>query len=115
MLELLHIAVWVDFGGALSRAMILVHFGLFLIWQPIWRGDESISWLNSGLFILLTLAFVSWINLWLIFIWIILLIGFLGGFIKHNTSDQIIYMITLAFLITELLMSVTTQIFNINI
>lgn len=115
MLELLHFSIWMDFGGDLSRAMILVHFGLFLLWQPVWRGDESFSILNGGLFILLTLAFVGWINLWLIFVWIILLIGFLGGFIKHNTSDQIIYMITLAFLISELLISVTTQIFSINI
>ncbi|MDX1518542.1 MAG: ATP-binding protein [Gammaproteobacteria bacterium] len=115
MLEALHFAVWVNFGDALSRAMILIHLGLFLIWQPVWRGDESISWLNSGLFILFTLAFVSWVNLWLIFIWIILLIGFLGGFIKHKTSDQIIYMITLAFLITELLINVTTRIFQISI
>ncbi len=115
MLELIHFAVWVDFGSALSHAMILVHLGLFLIWQPVWRSDESISWLNSGLFIIFILVFASFINLWLIFIWIILLIGFLGGFIKHNTSDQIIYMITLAFLISELLMGVTTQIFRINI
>lgn len=114
MLELLHLALWIDFGGALSRAMILVHFGLFLIWQPVWRGDETISLMNSGLFILLTLVFVAWLNLWFMFFWIILLIGFLGGFIKHNTSDQIIYMVTLAFLITELLMGATTQIFNIN-
>jgi signal transduction histidine kinase len=115
MLELLHLSLWIDFGQALSRAMILVHFGLFLIWQPVWRGDESISLMNSGLFILLTLVFVAWLNLWFMFFWIILLIGFLGGFIKHNTSDQIIYMVTLAFLVTELLMGATTQIFNINV
>ncbi len=37
MLASLHLALWWDFGGALSRSLILSHLGLFLMWQPLWR------------------------------------------------------------------------------
>ena len=37
-----------------SRAFLLAHFGLFLLWQPVWRGEANISratcflWSSSG-------------------------------------------------------------------
>ena len=33
----LHLAIWYDFGGPLSRSLMLAHLGLFLLWQPLWR------------------------------------------------------------------------------
>ena len=38
MLACLHLAIWWDFGGALSRCLMLAHLGLFLLWQPVWSN-----------------------------------------------------------------------------
>ena len=79
MLEFLHGAIWFDFGSLSSRSLMLIHFGLFLIWQPVWRSDEKLAWYNGTAFIFLTLAFVTWMNWWLLYGWLILLVGFCGG------------------------------------
>ena len=115
MLELLHFSIWQDFGNPLSRALMLIHFGLFLIWQPIWRGDEKITVVDGVLFIVLTLGFVTWINLWLLSAWIILLTGICGGRVIINRQERNSYMIILIFLVTELLMVCVPELFNIEI
>jgi len=84
MLETLHFATWYDFGDHLSQSLLLVHFGMFLIWQPVQKGDRRISWVSSLLFIVFTLALVYWINWISITIWLVLLIGFVGG-ARHYT------------------------------
>ncbi len=56
MLASLHLALWWDFGSALSRSLILAHLGLFLMWQPLWRREQRLNWKGSIVFILATLA-----------------------------------------------------------
>ena len=115
MLELLHFSMWLDFGSPLTRALMLIHLGLFLIWQPVWRGDEKITELDGVLFILLTLAFVTWMNLWLLSGWLILLTGICGGRVMISRQERNSYMIVLIFLVTELLMVCVPALFNIEI
>ena len=38
MLALLHLALWLGVDNIWSRPLLLTHFGLFLLWQPLWRG-----------------------------------------------------------------------------
>jgi len=115
MLELLHLSIWIDFASPVSRSLMLVHLGLFLIWQPVWRSDEHLSWQNSVIFIILTLAFVTFMSWWLIFGWLILLTGFAGGRVIINHQERNTYMIVLIFLTSELIIECTTQLFNIQI
>ncbi|MEJ2760844.1 MAG: hypothetical protein P8126_04730, partial [Gammaproteobacteria bacterium] len=42
MLESIHFALWINFGSPQSRSLMIIHFGLFLIWQPVWRGDKKL-------------------------------------------------------------------------
>ena len=37
MLALLHVVIWWDFGGGVSRSLMLAHLGLFLLWQVLRR------------------------------------------------------------------------------
>ncbi len=50
MLAGLHLALWWDFGSALSRSLILAHLGLFLMWQPLWRREQRLNWKGSIVF-----------------------------------------------------------------
>lgn len=115
MLEMLHLSIWLDFGSPLSRSLMLVHLGLFLIWQPVWRGDEKLAWQNGLLFIVLTIAFVIWMNWLLLFGWLILLTGFCGGRANIYRRERYINIIVLIFLISELLISCTVPLFDIAI
>ena len=115
MLEMLHLSIWLDFGSPISRSLMLVHLGLFLIWQPVWRGDEKLAWHNGLLFIVLTVAFVSWMNWTLLFFWLILLTGFCGGRTSTHRQERYINILVLIFLMSELLMTCTVSLFDIDL
>lgn len=115
MLESLHFALWFDFGSPLSRSLMIIHFGLFIIWQPVWRGDEKLAWYNGVLFIVLTLVFITWMNLWGLFGWLILLTGVCGGRVIINRQERNNYMLVLLFLVSELLIACTTRLFNVEV
>ena len=115
MLETLHLSIWLDFGSPISRSLMLVHLGLFLIWQPVWRGDEKLAWYNGLIFIVLTVAFVIWMNWLLLFFWLILLTGFCGGRATIHRQGRFINIIVLVFLISELLITCTVTLFEIDL
>lgn len=115
MLEFLHFSIWLDFGNPGSRSLMLIHLGLFLVWQPVWRSDEKISWQNSLIFFFLAIAIVAFMNWWLLFGWLILLSGFSGGRVVINRQERNTYMIVLLFLISELIIKITTSLFEIAI
>lgn len=115
MLETLHFATWVDFGNYLSQSLLIAHFGMFLIWQPILKGDSQISWGKSILFITFTLVLIYWINWASITIWLVLLIGFVGGRVTTRRYERNVYMLVMTFLIFELLISVIPQMFELKV
>jgi Histidine kinase-, DNA gyrase B-, and HSP90-like ATPase len=115
MLEMLHLAIWFDFGSLMSRSFMLSHLGLFLLWQPVWRGDEKLSIQNTILFIVFTLTLTYWLNLWLLFAWLILLIGFISGRVTLNRSESAIYIIAVGFLVLELLFACVPELADIKI
>jgi signal transduction histidine kinase len=115
MLESIHFALWINFGSPQSRSLMIIHFGLFLIWQPVWRGDKKLAWYNGILFILLTLAFITWMNLWLLFGWLILLTAVCGGRVLINRLERNNYMLVLLFLVSELLIGCTTKLFGVEV
>lgn len=115
MLEMLHLSIWIDFGSIISRSFMLSHLGLFLLWQPVWRGDEKLSIENTILFIVFTLALTFWLNLWLLFAWLILLIGFISGRVTLDRNERKIYVIALAFLVIQLLFACVPRLANVNI
>jgi len=115
MLELLHFSIWTDITGPLSRSMILMHLGFFLIWQPLWQGDEKLRWYDILLLGLIIYTFVFWMGWWLLFAWIILLCGLAGGRVIVNRRERNIYMVVLVFLVLEQLIRCTPALFNIGI
>ena len=114
MLELLHLSIWFDFGSLMSRSLMLSHLGLFLLWQPVWRGDEKLSIRNTVLFIVFTLSITFWLNFWLLFAWLILLIGFISGRVTLNRSESTIYIIAIGFLVLELLFGCVPELADIK-
>lgn len=115
MLLLLHIAIWGDFAGAASRSLMLAHLGLFILWQPIWRKEQRLQASVASVALLLILAFVGWLDWWVVTIWLLLLIGLVGGRNTDNRKERTIYMMSLVFLASELLLGALPETFNVEL
>ena len=103
MLLCLHLAIWWDFGGALSRSLMLAHLGLFLMWQPLWSREQRLEITGTATYVLVTLAFIVWLEWWLLTFWLLLLTGFVGGRVNVDRTDRYAFLVALAFLVTEIL------------
>ena len=114
MLIVLNLALRADFGHALSASLMTAHLGLFFLWQPIWQTDQRLDRWSSSLIVVLTAAFVTALDWWLLFGWMILLIGIVAGRSFSTRQERLAYMITLTFLISVLLIECVPMIFEIG-
>ena len=79
MLLALHEALITDPGGGFQRVWLLVHFGLFLLWQPFFETEKEVERIAITLLVVITAAILYFLPGWLIGAWICVLIGILGG------------------------------------
>ena len=87
------------------------HLGLFFMWQPIWQQDQRLQLSSVALIALLVVALVATLSWWSVFAWMMLLIGMVAGRSFSTRQERFVYMITLAFLISEFLISCTSSLF----
>jgi signal transduction histidine kinase len=113
MLPPLHGVIWGDFGSPLSRSLMLAHLGLFLIWQPLWRSDERLDPKQAAGFVVFTIAFVAWLNWWLLFLWLLILIGLIGGRVFVDRRERLAYGVTLLILVCELVIGTIPRMFSV--
>src|SRR5258706_2861840 len=79
MLLALHGALVSEPGGAFSRTWLLVHFGLFLLWQPFISTRRAIEPFAALLLVVIVAVTLYFLAGWMIVTWLLLLIGILGG------------------------------------
>lgn len=115
LLLTLHAAVVTELDSPVARSLILAHIGLFLIWQPIWRGDQRLNWQNILVFVVLMGGFLIWLDWWLLSGWLILLIGLTGGRLPQTNQERNINLVILFFLFIELLISCASHLFTIRL
>jgi signal transduction histidine kinase len=111
MLLVLHAALDAGLDSALSSALMTAHLGLFFMWQPIWQQDQRLQLSSVALIALLVVALVATLSWWSVFAWMMLLIGMVAGRSFSTRQERFVYMITLAFLISEFLISCTSSLF----
>lgn len=115
MLLLLHTAISLDPASTIAKSIMLAHLGFFLLWQPIWRGDQRLNWQNTLIFLALTIIFLYWLDWWLITGWLILLIGLTGGRIARTISERNSNILILSFLVIELMIQCAGNLFPIRL
>ncbi|MBK8322618.1 MAG: sensor histidine kinase [Betaproteobacteria bacterium] len=79
MLLALHAALVTDPGGAFQRIWLIVHFGLFLLWQPFVAAEQELERLAVVMLLAITGVIIYFLPGWLIVAWISVLLGILGG------------------------------------
>jgi len=114
MLIVLNLALRADFGSALSASLMMAHLGLFFLWQPIWQRDQRLDRYSATLIVVAAGAFFTALDWWLLFGWLILLIGIVAGRSFSTREERIAYMITLVVLISMLLIECVPQIFDVG-
>jgi signal transduction histidine kinase len=114
MLVVLYLALSADFGSMLSASLMTAHLGLFFLWQPIWQGDQRLNRWSSALIAVFIFAFFFVLDWWLLFGWMILLIGIVAGRSFSSRQERIAYMITLTILISLLLIECTPKLFAVG-
>jgi len=110
----LHLAALPGAGEALRITSLFVHFALFLVWQPFWRGAEFGA--RGALIILVSVTgLLVWPGWLILTMWLLLLIGLLGG--EHIPSRQSgrIQWLAVGALFLILLLSVVPQLFQAQI
>lgn len=111
MLLTFHAALDASLGSAQSAALMTAHLGMFFLWQPIWQKEQQLQTRTVILIIVFVCAMVAIPSWWVVFAWLILLIAIVAGRSFSTRNERYVYMVSLAFLVLELLISCVAGLF----
>ena len=114
MLLALHYALAWGIDEWPVRAVLLVHFGLFLMWQPVWRGERSLEVRHAFLVVIVGVLLAAWNNWWLMAVWLAVLFALIGSDLPGSRQPQQRPAVLLAalYLLSLLLMWVVPHLFT---
>lgn len=112
MLLALHAALAWDISEWWARAFLLAHFGLFLMWQPVWGGERQLDLRHALLVVGAGVGLAASNNWWLVALWLSALIGLIGGSVPGITDrrQRIASVLAALYLLSMLLIWVVPQI-----
>ncbi len=113
MLVLLHLALVLGVDNPWSRGILVSHLGIFLLWQPLWRGDDAPTTGGIVLIGLASLSVLLWLNWWLLTFWLAGLFALLGGKIFSFRAKwlRVFYLMGMLYLLAALLLLAAPQVF----
>ncbi len=79
MILSLHALLVLGDSQHLFSALLLCHYGFFLLWQPVMRQSNKLSWKTTLTVILGAFATIFFMNLWVTAFWIAGLFALIGG------------------------------------
>jgi signal transduction histidine kinase len=105
MLVSLHFALMTEGETWVSRGLLMVHFGLFLIWQPFVSGDRELNVIAVSLLLGITAVVLYSLAGWMLATWIALLIAIMGGkvFTLQAARRSRFYLVAVGYLFAILL------------
>ena len=112
MLLALHaFLIWGDGATQLQRAFFICHYGLFLMWQPVWRSTEKLTKTAIAVFIGVGSIAFFYINWWLTAMWLSILFGLLGGrvFSEESKANRVVHILAASYLLAMLLLWVVPK------
>lgn len=114
MLFSLLLALFLGDDSGLARSLLTVHFGLFLLWQPVVNQKASFSALNLIFLISFILIFIVLFNLWLATFWMLLLLSLLTGRIFARGLGRAVYGLAVVILFMQLTLVITPELFKLG-
>lgn len=113
MLGLLHLALWLGTASIWSRPLLFAHLGLFLMWQPLWRGERELRPGSITLILCASIAALWWLNWWLLAVWVSGLFSLVGGrvFVARESRLRLQYLSVMMYLLMTLLLMIVPHLF----
>jgi signal transduction histidine kinase len=113
MLLALHAALAWGIAEWWVPGVLLAHFGLFLLWQPVWRGESEIELRHALLVALAGFVLAAWNSWWLIAVWLAVLFGLIGGSVPgiEDRRCRRVSMLAAFYVLAMLLVWVVPQLF----
>ncbi len=115
MLATLHLALLVGVQSLLAKSLLLTHLGLFLLWQPLWRGESNLSRGNAVFILASGIVPVIWLNWWMLAFWVSGLFALVGGrvLVYQSKWQRLHYQLTMVYLLAVLLFWITPHLFDL--
>jgi len=114
LLSLHAFLIFFDQDPVYRQMFYFLSFGIFLIWQPVWRGNQKLS--VVALLALVTVGLLGFLfsNWWLISLWLAILFGLLGGriFSGDSKKNRLIHILAASYLLAMLLLWVVPKLLN---
>src|SRR3989441_1221343 len=112
MLATLHVAVFRGVADPWARALLLVHLGLLLLWQPFLRAEQRISPMQGFILSLVAFGVMLALDWWLLAFWVVVLAGLVGGKVyqHHARWQRLSYLVVLAYLLALLAVVILPEI-----
>lgn len=107
-------AIHLGDSDTLAKSFLFVHFGLFLLWQPVIKRQSSFSMAQLFILVVLIAAFIYFFNPWLNVFWTLLLLTLLTGRIFARGLTRAAYGLAVITLFFELILNTTPQLFNLT-
>lgn len=88
------------------NALLLCHFGFFLMWQPLLRQTNALPWYTSLAILVGVTLIVTFINWWVIAFWVAGLFALIGGrvFSSESKRSGFPYILAVTYLLAILLL-----------
>lgn len=105
MLLALHVAVVFDADATVTRAFLLAHYGLFLLWQPLVRSEARIEPRLAFPVFAMAALLVLVDSTWVMALWLAILAGLVGAVAasQNERAQRLGYLLALAYLLALLL------------
>jgi signal transduction histidine kinase len=106
MLLALHAALVAAPGSEFQRVWLLVHFGVFLLWQPFIAAERELEVFSAVLLLVIVSATIYFMAGWMIVAWLLILLGILGGrvFTVRAAQRNRFYLAAFAYVLAILLL-----------
>ncbi len=113
MLVTLHLALWLGTQSIWIHPLLLTQLGLFLLWQPLWRGESKLRWGGASFIIAISLIALLWLNWWVLAFWVSVLFALVGGrvFSFHARWQRLYYLLMMAYLLAILVLFIAPNLF----
>ncbi|MDO9281403.1 MAG: ATP-binding protein [Methylotenera sp.] len=115
ILSLHALLVWGD-ATQLYSALLLCHYGFFLLWQPVLRQNAKLSWQVTAVIIIGAYLSMFYMNWWITAFWIAGLFALIGGriFSSDPTRSRLPNILAATYLLAILLLWVVPKLLGSN-
>ena len=111
LLSLHAFLIWGEQTNYIQQTFFLCTYGLFLLWQTVWRSTEKLSKPAILLFIGVGIFGYFYSNWWITALWLAILFGLLGGrvFSDESKATRIVNILAASYLLSMLLLWVVPK------